>query len=69
MKRNFTKDQFSEFFRLVNMSGSSDQMDRINSRLDMPKFINEVGRETCDRMYKLITDGKTPSTLKDEDMK
>lgn len=65
----FNRTQFGRFFNLVNASGSADQMDRINSRLDMPKFIKEVGRETCDRMYKLITDGKTPSTLKDEDMK
>lgn len=65
MKRNFTKEQFSEFFRLVNMSGSSDQMDRINSRLDMPKFIRETGRKECDEMYNLIADGVTPSTLEE----
>lgn len=33
------------------------------------KFISEVGRETCNRMWKLIESGKAPSTLKDEDMK
>lgn len=63
----FTREQFGKFFKLVNMGCSSDQMDRINSRLDMPKFIKEVGRDKCDEMYKLIENGVTPATLKIED--
>ena len=63
----FTREQFGKFFKLVNMSRSSDQMDRIDSRLDMPEFINEVGRDKCDEMYELIVNGVTPSTLKVED--
>ncbi|QCW18488.1 hypothetical protein bas09_0058 [Changchunvirus paulsarasin] len=59
----FTKEQFSEFFRLVQMSGSCNQMDRINSRLDMPKFIKEHGRDKCNEMWRLIESGVTPSTL------
>ncbi|MEG2969485.1 MAG: hypothetical protein RSC54_24075 [Pseudomonas sp.] len=65
----FNRTQFERFFNLVNASGSSDQMDRINSRLDMPKFVREVGRLSCDRMYALIDNGVTPSTIKEEDMK
>lgn len=41
-------------------------MDRINSRLEMPKFIKVVGREPCDRMWDLISGGTTPSTLDQE---
>lgn len=65
----FNRTQFGRFFNLVQASGSANQMDRINSRLDMPKFIEEVGRSTCDRMWKLIEGGATPATLKEEDMK
>lgn len=59
----FTREQFTEFFRLVQMGGSANQMYRINSRIDMPEFIEKTGREVCDEMYKLINDGVTPSTL------
>lgn len=66
----FTKDEFQQFFRLVNMSGSADQMDRINSRLEMPKFIEAVGRPACDKMWALIENcGITPATLTEEHMK
>lgn len=62
----FTRKQFTEFFRLVNMSSSAHQMDRINSRLEMPAFIKENGRETCNAMWELISGGVTPSTLDPE---
>lgn len=64
--QTFTRKQFTEFFRLVNMSGSPHQMDRINSRLEMPNFIKENGRETCNAMWELISGGTTPSTLNQE---
>lgn len=59
----YTKEEFAEFFRLVNMSGSASQMDRISSRLDMPKFIERVGREKCDIMFADINKGVTPHNL------
>lgn len=65
----FNRTHFGRFFNLVNASGSSNQMDRINSRLDMPKFVKEVGSDVCDKMYALIESGVTPTTLKEEDMK
>lgn len=64
--KKFTRKQFTEFFRLVNMSDSPHQMDRINSRLKMPRFIEENGRETCNAMWELISGGTTPSTLSPE---
>ena len=65
----FTKEEFEQFFRLVNMSGSADQMQRINARLDMPAFIKSVGRPACDKMWSLIESGVTPATLTAEHMK
>lgn len=65
MKRNFTKEQFTEFFRLVNMAVSESQMDRISSRLEIPEFVREVGKNVCDEMYNLILNGVTPSTLEE----
>lgn len=62
----FTRKQFTEFFRLVNMSGSPHQMDRITSRLEMPKFVEAVGRKNCNSMWALINGGVTPSTLDPE---
>lgn len=65
----FTKKEFEQFFRLVTMSGSAYQMDRINSRLEMPGFINAVGRPACNKMWSLIEQGVTPATLTQEHMK
>lgn len=65
----FTKEEFQQFFRLVNMSGSADQMQRINARLDMPAFVKAVGRPVCDKMWSLIENGVTPTTLTAEHMK
>lgn len=65
----FTKEEFQQFFRLVNMSGSADQMQRINARLDMPAFVKSVGRPVCDKMWSLINQGVTPATLTAEHMK
>lgn len=66
MKHTFTKEKFAEFFRLVELGGSCYQMDRINSRMEMPGFIEKTGRDKCDEMYALIEAGVTPSTLEVE---
>ena len=50
-KRPYTEQQYRRFKRLVEMTESCDQMDRINARLEMPRFIEQVGRETCDLMF------------------
>lgn len=62
----FSKDQFVEFFNLVNKSGSPNQIDRIHARLEMPQFIEAVGKAKCDEMWELIKSGVTPSTLDSE---
>lgn len=65
----FTREQFETFFRLVNMCGSHDQMRRINGRLYMGAFVKDAGRDKCDRMFAIINEGVTPSTLTDSHMK
>lgn len=54
MKKAFTKKELDEFRRLVEMAESPVQMDRINSRLEQPKFIEKHGREKCDLMFKVL---------------
>lgn len=54
----YTKQEYSRFVRLVRMSGSHDQMDRITSRLEMPKLVKELGQEKCQAMWDVcIADG------------
>ena len=47
----YTKEEYRRFVRLVRMSGSSNQMDRITSRLEMPKLVKELGNEKCQVMW------------------
>ncbi len=50
----YTKKELKEFRKLVEMGESQNQMDRINSRLEMPNFIKRVGREKCDAMFEVL---------------
>tara|TARA_R110002051_G_scaffold3335_1_gene18067 strand:+ start:808 stop:981 length:174 start_codon:yes stop_codon:yes gene_type:complete len=50
----YTAEEFNEFLRLYNLSGSRDQVDRIESRLHMPKFVEKHGEEKCDAMFSVI---------------
>ncbi len=47
----YTKEELDEFRDLVEAGESLRQMERIRSRLDMPKFIERVGRDKCDEMF------------------
>jgi len=47
----YTKVEFAKFKKLVEMAESQDQMDRIRSGLDMPKFVETTGKEKCDYMF------------------
>jgi hypothetical protein len=53
-KKTYTEEQLSRFRRLVEKGESHNQMDRIESRLEMPKFIDEVGRDVCDAMFEVL---------------
>lgn len=47
----YTKQEYNRFARLVRMSGSPVQMDRITARLEMPKLVKELGNEKCQKMW------------------
>jgi hypothetical protein len=51
---DYTQEELKEFRRLVQMGESAYQMDRIESRLDMPAFIKKVGKEKCDAMFEVL---------------
>lgn len=53
----FTKEELDEFRDLVEASESSHQLERIRGRLEMPKFIERVGRDKCDAMFKVLLKG------------
>lgn len=49
--KNYTLSMWDEFGDLVRKAGSPDQMERIESRLEMPRFIELHGIEVCDEMF------------------
>lgn len=54
----YTKEEYTRFVRLVRMAGSRNQMDRINARLEMPKLVQELGKDKCQVMYDVcVADG------------
>jgi hypothetical protein len=46
--------ELDEFRRLVELGESLKQMDRIESRIQMPKFIERVGLTECERMFAIL---------------
>lgn len=50
----YTEEELNEFRTLIEMGESHNQMDRIISRTSMPEFIERVGRERCDEMFKVL---------------
>jgi len=54
MSVEYTKAELDAFRELVEQSASPYQMDRIHSRLEMPKFIQMVGKEKCDAMFEVL---------------
>jgi len=49
-KEKYTEEDYQEFLDLYIDSGSLDQMERMNSRLRMPKLITRLGKDICDLM-------------------
>lgn len=50
----YTKSELNKFRKLVEAGESQDQMRRIHSRLNMPKFIDEVGFDKCQVMFEVL---------------
>jgi hypothetical protein len=53
----YTKAELKKFRKLVMMGESPIQMERIKSRLQMPGFVERVGREKCDAMFEILKKG------------
>jgi hypothetical protein len=56
MTPEYSKDELDEFRGLVEAGESRQQLERIRSRLEMPKFIQRVGRDKCDAMFEVLKD-------------
>ena len=54
MNAEYTKAELDEFRQLVEMAESLNNLERISSRLSMPKFIARVGKEKCDAMFQVL---------------
>ena len=51
---DFTESELSEFRRLVELGESVSQMERIESRINMPDFVERVGYEKCEAMFEVL---------------
>jgi hypothetical protein len=51
MSITWTDEELAEFDRLVDKVSSRNQIQRIESRFEMPKFIEKHGKEKCDAMW------------------
>lgn len=47
----WTPEELAEFDDLIDAQCSLNQLERIRSRIDMPKFIAKHGKEKCDAMF------------------
>ena len=50
-EQRYTREQYAEFKQLVLLAESIHQMDRIEARLQQPKFIARVGKDVCELMF------------------
>lgn len=50
----FTLEELNEFRDLVEAGESQNQLERIRNRMDMPKFVERVGREKCVAMFEVL---------------
>ena len=53
-EQKFTDAELKEFRDLVEAAESRNQLERIRSRMDMPKFIANAGKEKCDAMFEVL---------------
>lgn len=57
-KITWKPEELAEFDRLLDMTASRNQMERISGRLDMAKFVEKHGKEKCDAMFVHLEGGK-----------
>jgi hypothetical protein len=53
----YTKADLDEFRELVELGESKLQLDRITSRLEMPRFIKKHGEQKCNAMFEVLKKG------------
>ncbi len=56
MNAEYSKEELDEFRDLVEAGENRQQLERIRSRLDMPKFIERVGLDKCNAMFEVLKD-------------
>ena len=54
METTYTEEELDEFRDLVEAGESRDQLERIRSRLALPKFVERVGSEKCEAMFEVL---------------
>ena len=54
METTYTAEELDEFRDLVEAGESQNQLERIRSRLDLPKFVERAGREKCNAMFEVL---------------
>lgn len=54
MKKPYTKKDLEEFDQIVSMLDSQNQMDRIQGRIDLPKFEQKFTEKIMKQMWKVI---------------
>ena len=53
-KIEYTQEELDEFRELVELAESRLQMDRIEARIQTPKFVERVGKEKCNAMFEVL---------------
>jgi hypothetical protein len=55
MTAKYSKKLLAEFDRLTSRLSSLNQLERIEARLEMPRFVEKHGKEVCDAMFAVLT--------------
>jgi hypothetical protein len=58
MPAEWTKEEIDEFDRLLDLTSSRNQMDRISGRIDLNAFVGRHGKEKCDAMFAYLEKSK-----------
>jgi len=53
----WTKEEITEFDRLIEDVSSQNQLSRISGRFGMQDFVNRHGKEKCDAMWLHLESG------------
>jgi hypothetical protein len=54
VKKNYTDTILRKFDRLTRMLSSQNNLERIEARIEVHKFVKEHGKEVCDEMFAVL---------------